>query len=117
MKTMLIATGSEIINEELARAFQAEYIVCTCIQGDETLLLLQEFKPDILIINLSLTYITGLSVLQLTDYTPPAIIALSYYLSDLIAEQAQTYGVDALIQLPCSVKCIKSHLSQIMAQR
>ena len=117
MKTLLIATGSEIINEELARAFQTEYIIFTCTRGDETLLLLQEIKPDILIINLSLTYITGLSVLQLADYTPLAIIALSYFLSDLIVDQAQTYGVDALIQLPCSVKCIKSHLSQIMTQR
>lgn len=112
MKTMLIAAGSETITEELARVFQNEYQVYTCSRGDDTLQILQELRPDALIINLSLKYITGLEVLQRTVYTPPAILALTYYVSNRIVEEALAAGVGALIRLPCSIKCIISHLKK-----
>lgn len=115
MKTMLIAAGSEIITEELARVFQNEYQVYTCIRGDDVLQILQELKPNILIINLSLSNITGLEVLQQTKYTPPVIIAITNYLSNHIVEEAQAAGIGALIRLPCTIDCIISHLKKLDA--
>lgn len=113
MKTMLIATGSEIITDELERVFQSKYRVSTCSRGDDALQILQELKPDILIINLSLSNITGLEVLQQTEYTPPVIVAITNYLSDQIVKDAQIAGVGALIRLPCTIGCIISHLEKL----
>ena len=113
MKTMLIATWSEIITENLATEFQNEYQIHTCIRGDDALRLLQELKPDILIITLSLLHITGLSVLQQTNYTPPIIVALTAFLSDSILQEAQEAGVNALIRLPCSTKCVAMHIAKL----
>lgn len=115
MKTMLIAAGSEIITDILSQAFQSKYRVYTCGSGDETLHLLQEVRPDILIINLSLSNMTGLEVLQQTKYTPPAILAITNYLSDYIVEEAQAAGVGALIRLPCTIDCIVKNIEKMIS--
>lgn len=113
MRTMLIAAGSETITSELKKAFQDKYQVFTSDRGDETLHLLQDLMPDILIINLSLSHITGLSVLQQTIYKPPIVIALASYFDNYIIQSAQSVCIDALIGLPCTIKCIEDHLERL----
>lgn len=115
MKTMLIAAGSEIITDILSQAFQSKYCVYTCSRGDDALQMLQELKPDILIVNLSLSNMTGLEVLQQTQYTPPVILALTYFVSDQIVEEAQVAGVGALIRLPCTLDCIKRNIEKMIS--
>lgn len=115
MKTMLIAIDSEIITDELAHTFQSKYQVHTCSRGDDALRLLQSTKPDVLIIMLSLPGITGMEVLQQTQYKPSVIIALTTYLSDSIVQDAQTAGVGSLISLPCSIGYIKHNLNILLA--
>lgn len=115
MKTMLIALDSEIITEELARIFQNKYRVQTCSQGDDALRILQELRPDVLIINLALSHITGLEVLQQTKYTPPAILAMSYYLSEHIVNEAQAAGVGSLIRLPCTLCGIVANIYKLIS--
>lgn len=110
MKTMLIAIDSEIITDELVHTFQSKYQVHTCSRGDDALHLLQSIKPDVLIVMLSLPSITGMEVLQRTQYKPTVIIALSTYLSDSVIHDAQAAGVGALIRLPCSIGYIKHNL-------
>ena len=114
MKTMLIAVASEIITEALSQTFWNEYDVHTCSQGDRALHLLSQINPDILILGLSLPGMTGISVLQEADYTPPVILALSYLTSEDVVQAAQTAGVGALLRLPCSVSHIRSRLSQLL---
>ena len=114
MKTMLIAAGAEIITDILSQVFQSKYCVYTCSRGDDALQMLQELKPDILIINLSLSNMTGLEVLQRTQYTPPVILALTYYVSGQIVEEAQAAGVGALIRLPCTLDCIKRNIEKMI---
>lgn len=113
MKTMLIVSDSRVITGELAMIFQSEYVVYTCNRYDDALLQLHALKPDVLIINLSLSHMTGLEVLQQAEYTPPVIIALTYYLSDSIIQEAQECGAGALIRLPCFAKCIAAHLAKL----
>lgn len=113
MKTLMIAIQSQIMTDIFSEHFRKEYEVHTCIEGNEALRLLQELKPDILIIDLSLPHITGLSVLQQTCYTPPAIISLTDYLSDDIVHEVQQAGVGALIRIPCTIECIASNINRL----
>lgn len=117
MKTMLIAIDSEIITDELVHTFQSKYQVHTCSQGDDALRILQELRPDVLMINLALSHITGLEVLQQTKYAPPVIIALTNFLSDSVVLEAQDAGVGAIIRLPCSINYILHCLNVMLAQQ
>lgn len=114
MRKMLIAVYSDIFTEELVHTFQSDYHIYTCSRGDDALHLLQLLKPDVLIIMLSLPGITGMEVLQQTQYKPSAIIALTTYLSESIVYDAQAAGVNVLIRLPCTMAQITQHLQDLL---
>lgn len=114
MRKILIAVYSQIITEELVRTFQSDFEIYTCKRGDDAVHLLQSIKPDALIIMLSLPGITGMDALQQTTYTPPAILALTTFLSDRVAADAEAAGVGALIRLPCSMDQIIQVLGKLL---
>ncbi len=114
MKRLLIASESKIIADILAEHFQKEYEVHTCTNGNNAIELLQAISPDILIISLMLSDVTGLSVLQQTAYKPSVIIALTNCLINSILQEVQALGAGALIRLPCSIACIESHLNRLL---
>lgn len=113
MLKMLIAIDSDIFINELECAFCEQYEIHTCKRGNDALQILKKYHPDILIIDLSLPDIPGLAVLQQTEFTPPIVIALTNFLSDCIIWDGQAAGVKALILIPCTVKCIESHINTI----
>ena len=116
MRKMLIAVDSRIITEELERRFQNDYQIFFCRHGNDALQFLQQARPDVLIIMLSLPGITGMKVLQETKYTPPVIIALTEYLSERVVQEAHAAGTGALIRLPCSVDYISHSLNELWTQ-
>ncbi len=112
MKKMLIAAGSTVVTDELAEEFQNEYDVYRCSDGAVALTMMQDIKPDILIISLSLSHTSGLEVLQLATHKPEITIALTNYISDYIIQACEAAGVCALIRSPCSIDCIRWHLNK-----
>lgn len=114
MRKILIATGSEIINECFAKRLRSEYNVQLCFESNSIISTLERTHPDVLIINLRLPHITGLEVLRQSTYKPPIVIALTPILSTTIVDEAQAAGVGALIRLPCSIDCVISHLNNLL---
>ena len=114
MRKLLIAIDSPKITDILKRSLENEFTIYTCNRGDEALQLLESIHPDVLIINLALPHITGLSVLQKTCFTPPAILALTYFLSNIVIREATAAGVGDLLLLPCSLTYILSRLRRLL---
>ena len=114
MKKILIASGSEIINEALAAKLQSKYDVYVCIDSHSIIEVLDQVRPDALIINLCLPNITGIEVLRNASYKPKAIIALTPIITDQIIYEAHAAGISALIRLPFSINCIISHLDKLL---
>lgn len=117
MQKLLIAVDSPIITGILKRSLENEFTIYTCNRGDEALQLLESIRPDVLIINLALPHVTGLSVLQRSHYTPPAILAFTYYVSDMVIQEATAAGVGDLLLLPCSLPYILSRLKRLLHGR
>ena len=114
MRKILIATGSEIINECFAQRLRNEYNVQLCLESDLIISTLERTHPEVLIINLRLPHITGLDILRQSAYKPQTVIALTPILSSTIVDEAQAAGVGALIRLPCSIDCVISHLNNLL---
>ena len=117
MQKLLIAVDSPIITDILKRSLEGEFTIYTCNRGDEALQLLESIRPDVLIINLALPHVTGLSVLQKTHFTPPVVLALTYYLSNMVIQEATAAGVGDLLLLPCSLPYILSRLRRLLHGR
>lgn len=114
MQTVLIAEKSEILAEALAEELRREYTVHTCCRGDTAAALLAELRPDILIIDLMLPYVDGLTILREAVYTPPCILALSNLLPDIVLQAAWDAGVGFAMLIPCSCRAVAARLKEML---
>ena len=114
MQKMLIAVDSAILTRILKQAYQDKFVIYTCRTGSKALQLLEAVRPDVLIINLFLPEVTGLCVLQRTTFTPTAVFAFTYYVSETVIQEAAVSGVGDILLLPCSVSHILVRLDHLI---
>ena len=116
MPVLLIAESSEYFRSALADAFSDDFQVHTCADGHEALEKLHRLHPDGLILNLSLSYLDGLSVLQQAPWLPPAVMVLSGTRSAYILRSLENLGVSFLMPIPCTVCAVRTRFLELMEQ-
>lgn len=100
MRTLLLVDGAEEVTAAIAYYLRGEFSVSVCHDGEKALRLLQSQRPDILVMNLMLPYMDGLTMLQESAYCPPVVLAWSYFVNDYVAERALAVGVNMLLITP-----------------
>ena len=113
MQVLLIAESSEYFRSALADAFSADFLVHTCTDGYDALELLRSLRPDGLIINMSLAFKDGLSVLREADRLPPLTMALCTARSSYILHSLQQAGVSFIMPIPCTVQAVRTHFLEL----
>ncbi len=114
MKVILIAESSDYLRNALKNAFSGDYEVHVCADGCTALEQLHSLQPDGLIINMSLTYMDGLSVLQQASYRPAVIMALCGTITSYIVHSLQQVGVSFIMPVPCLVMAVHSRFQELM---
>ena len=119
MLKLLIADASESVRFSLTGALQDSYTVQTCSDGDEALHLVRTFLPDLIILDMTLPGVDGLSLFQKIRQGPdkPAVLATTRFVSDYILEAASQIGVDYMMVKPCSQKSIEARLEHLAQYR
>lgn len=114
---MLIADSSEEFGAGLADLVRGAYILRRCRDGRETMEVLAAFKPDILVLDLMLPGLDGISILQRADDEGlrPAVLAMSPFHSSYITGALQRLGVPYLMTKPCDLAAIADRLSDYRA--
>ena len=115
MQKLLIADSSEAFLCALEAAFGREYEIRTCQDGKTLLQLLNTFRPDGLILNLSLPFKDGLTVLQEAAYVPKAVLAVATMLNDYVEAAAYRLGVGVILISPC-INAVRVRLADLMCQ-
>ena len=116
MTKLMIAVKSEALAAELSEAL-TEYALCICHTGAQALDALETQRPEILILDLSLPWGSGLTVLQEAAYKPPVILGLTNLLGNSVLRTAAAAGAQELLLLPCSVPQIIRHLEALTQKR
>lgn len=116
MQVLLIAEPSEYFRNALKEAFSAHYQVHTCSDGCTALEMIHTLRPDGMIVNLSLPYMDGLSVLQKANYRVPVVMALCATLSGYILQSLQEVGVSFIMPLPCMVWAVLERFRALMEE-
>ena len=117
MKRVLIVDGDEERRMYLQRELEKRYEVHICARGDQAAERIEALRPDALIINLSLPYLDGLTVLRQLEHRPPAILALTNLVRTKILEDAAALGVRDMLLYPCYIKTIIEHLDNLLCSR
>ena len=100
MQKLLIADSSSVFTAALEDALQDQFHILTCADGHMLTQLLPEYRPDVLILNLLLPYIDGLTALQTSSYHPPLILAIAMHMSAYVEHSVTGLGVDYTMIAP-----------------
>ncbi len=118
-KTRILAADSNKdfcrqLTELIAQEGDME-IVGTASDGMETLALLSEEKPDVLLLDLVLPKLDGLEVLRRLPETGAKCrtIVLSGFVNNKVISDCTNYGVDYFMPKPCDVPALLTRIRQL----
>jgi len=116
--SILIADNSEEFCTTLTSALQRTErfaIAGVANDGEQAMQLLEERRPDILVLDLMLAKKDGLSVLKsMAGWDRrPAVVATSGFMTDYVASAAAGLGVAYLILKPCDMEALVDRLEEL----
>lgn len=114
-QTLLIADSNEDFRLALAEALQGLYHVRCCQSGKEALTILRKERCDILVLDLMLSELDGISLLQaaVEEGINPMVLAATCYINDYILEAANRLGVGYLMRKPCDVQATTARVADL----
>ncbi len=115
---ILIADDNDDFRVNLHHALSPFFIVHCCQTGKEVVEQVNALKPDILIMDLLLRELDGISALyQITALSrPPSILVITTFLSDYVEQLLPEMGIRDLMRKPCDLKAAVSRVRR-MASR
>lgn len=118
MRKILIADASEVWRELLEQTLAREYEVRSCADGNQAMVLAEQFRPDVLVLDLLLAGIDGLTLIKrLREGTDcPRIIVVGRYFSNYITTALERYQVDSIIMKSCTTQCVAEHVADVLSQ-
>ena len=116
--SVLIADNSEEFCTSLSAALQRTErftVAGTANDGEMAMKLLEEHRPDILVLDLMLSKKDGLSLLKSISGWDrrPAVVATSGFMTDYVASAAAGLGVAYLMLKPCDTQALVDRLEEL----
>ncbi len=100
MRRVLIVDESEMLVQIITKACFGDDEVRFCADGNTALALLAQYRPDLLVINMSLPYKDGLTVLRQAAFLPRQVLAISYLTDPYILRELGALGVQYVLHMP-----------------
>ncbi len=115
MRKLLIADCNEEYRTALAAALNSQYRVLCCRSGTEALALLYQEHPDILVLDLMLPELDGLTLLERISANGicPMVLAATPIFSDYVFSCAQRLGIEYLVRKPCAIEAVASRVRDL----
>ena len=118
IRKLLIADGSEEFRAALTHALPGNYQIRTCSDGQDALSLLRSFHPDILVLDLMLPGLDGISLLHTaaSEEICPVVLATCRFLTEYMAESVDSLGISYVMIKPCDIPATVNRI-QDLSQR
>lgn len=115
MHKLLLADPSPEFCAAIIRVLTGAYDVRVCKDGLQAQAMLEEFCPDILVADLALPGLDGLSLLQKAAAKPkrPALLVTTCYTSSYIEGVIGQIGVDYMMRKPCDVRALAERVDDL----
>lgn len=114
MRRVLLILESEDFRLALQNALRRKYELLLCGDAETGMQMLRQ-KPDVLVLDLSLPGIDGLTFLEdAAPILPPVILALTTQITPYIQQALSDLGVGFVILKPCTVRAISNRISDML---
>ncbi len=119
MGKILIADGTEGFRSQLRDMLPAEHTVACATDGMQAWELFQRLKPDLIVIDLELPEVDGMTLLRriTTAGFRPAVIVLARLISDYAVDTLMQMKVGYLMRKPCNVQIVAEHAEELLRYR
>lgn len=117
MRKVLIADASEQWRELLENTMAAFCQVRSCSDGLQALALLEEFCPDVLVMDPMLPEVDGLRILRGLKERQGGlrVLVTSRYLSDFMMAALESCRVDEVMMKPCAASDVADRVGDLLA--
>lgn len=112
---LLIADDCDEFRQSLAQIAGKDYQVRDCRNGIQALELLQSFRPEILVTDLMLSGLDGLTLLQKAaelGIRPKRLVIASHF-SPYVQNALERMNVDYLMRKPCDLQAVLSRIADL----
>jgi len=115
MLKLLIADTGEEFRQALADQVRGAYRVRVCQEGNQALDLILAFKPDLLVLDMMLPGLDGISILEEAARcgVRPVVLAVTKYPTDYMIEAAARCGVRYMMVKPCKISATVARLQDL----
>ena len=105
---LLIAEGTEDFRIALAETLRGAYTLRECDDGVTALELMASFQPEVVVLDLMLPGLDGLTLLQraVAAQLHPIVLATTRFHNEYVVETAQELGVAYIMVKPCDVRAV-----------
>lgn len=112
---ILIADPCEEFRSALEVALSAAYQVRSCGDGVQALEQIRTLIPDILVLDLMMPGLDGITLLQKCGQwgLTPVVLATTRYVSDYVLDAAQKLGVGYVMAKPCDVEAVLCRIADM----
>ncbi len=118
-RKLLIADSSDELQQALTDLLGDHYTIRACADGNEAMELLRTFLPDILLLDLMLPGIDGITLLQQAakENLHPGILVTTRHSSPYVMGALGRLEVDYIMCRPCSAKALACRIEDMAAHR
>lgn len=115
MKRVLIAANSPLLTAVISEYLSDSFEIAVCHTGQDAVLLLHEFCPDVLAVDLMLSGIDGVGVLKTAQSLGVGCraVAFSTYISGYMTAVLEQMEISALIRMPCAPEFLASRIRDV----
>ncbi len=115
MYKILIADGAEEFGLALVETIRGKYQIQVCRDGQSAWKMLHDFAPDVLVLDLLLPGLDGISLLQMAheEGMCPLTLATTRLINEYVMESVEKYRVGYLMVKPCNLKAVALRLSDL----
>lgn len=119
MLKILIADSGQEFCCALTKELQAEYQVMTCRDGNAAWELLHSFMPDLLVIDLMLPGLDGVSLLQMAqqEHIELRVLATSSLVNQYVVAMMERYQVGYLMSKPCGCGAVCMRARDLLTRK
>ena len=111
MTKALIALSSDDLCQVLKDLLNYKFSITCCRDGNTALQLLEELRPEVMILDLSLPGRDGITLLEdAKDFRPPIVLAVVNIDSPYIRDVAEDVGIGYIIKLPGDIQAMVKRL-------
>lgn len=115
MQKLLIADYNDLFRLSLADALKDHFQVFLCSSGKEALDLLRAEQPDILVMEMLLPEIDGLTLLEtaIAEGIRPRILIMDRMLTDYVFDCMQRLGILYMMRKPCDISAAAARICDL----